>query len=64
MPIFVSILEGPTVHQAEPLLVTRDPVLIALLRRELSKRLTEQAITDRLVEQAEVLAGEPSDSKN
>jgi len=39
MPLFLTILEGPSPSSAAPLLATSDPDLIALVARELVARL-------------------------
>ncbi len=40
MPLFLTILEGPTPTTARPFIATSDPDLIALVTRELMSRLT------------------------
>lgn len=43
MPLFLTVLEGPSPQQAIPLLATQDPQLIQQFVRELVNRLGEEA---------------------
>ena len=42
MPLFLTIFDGPTPAEARPLLTTRDPDAIAVVRNFLMKRITEE----------------------
>lgn len=44
MPLFLTILEGPSPSEATPLLATSDPRLIALVARELAARLGPEPV--------------------
>jgi len=39
MPFYVSIMEGPTPHEAVPLLATSDPNLVAAFAELIAQRL-------------------------
>ena len=41
MPLYLTILEGPTPAEAHPLLATHDPAIIRVVRQLLMDRLAE-----------------------
>lgn len=46
MAVSLVVFEGPTPSKARPVLATRDPYIIAALRRLLVERLTDEPVTD------------------
>lgn len=44
MPLFLTIFEGPSPLEAKPILATRDPGIIGVVRRLLMERLTEDPV--------------------